>query len=169
MSRLIHFMKCRNFRAKAVRKAVTLPICVCFAAMLALTAAERAPAKTPKTPKAAKTAKASKTQHLQPAENIFTNSQILRIEVEIPEEGLRTLRSYRWEGFGGGRQEKRPSVAATVREGGKTYTDVAVHLKGAAGSFRPVDDHPALTLNFDKNVKGQTFHGLERISAAKKK
>src|SRR4030095_10780611 len=44
------------------------------------------------------------------------------------------------------------------------YTDVAIHLKGAAGSFRPIDADPSLTLNFDKHVKGQTFHGLQRMS-----
>src|SRR5262249_6524698 len=43
-------------------------------------------------------------------------------------------------------------------------TSVAVHLKGAAGSFRPVDDLPAMTLNFDKFVPGQNFHGLHKIS-----
>jgi hypothetical protein len=41
---------------------------------------------------------------------------------------------------------------------------VTVHLKGAAGSFRPVDQRPALTLNFEKHVPGQTFHGLRKIS-----
>jgi hypothetical protein len=114
----------------------------------------------------AKTAKTGKGKHVQPTENIFTNSQVLRIEIEIPEAGMQTLRAYNWQGFagGGGDEQKRPTAKATVREGGKTYTDVAIHLKGAAGSFRPVDSNPALTLNFDKNVKGQTFHGLERIS-----
>jgi len=39
-----------------------------------------------------------------------------------------------------------------------------VHLKGSYGSFRPVDDKPALTLNFDKWAEGQRFHGLQKIS-----
>src|SRR2546426_464197 len=58
----------------------------------------------------------------------------------------------------------RVPVPATVREGTLVYTNVAVHLKGAAGSFRPVDDKPGLTLNFDKLAKGQRFHGLGKIS-----
>jgi hypothetical protein len=37
-------------------------------------------------------------------------------------------------------------------------------LKGAAGSFRDVDNKPSFTLNFDKHVKGQTFRGIERLS-----
>jgi spore coat protein H len=115
-------------------------------------------------PGATKAKKAGKGNHPQPTEDIFTNTQVLRIQIEIPDEAMKILRGYRWEGFGGGVQDKRPSVKATVREGDKVYTDVAVHLKGAAGSFRSIDSNPALTFNFDKHVKGQTFHGLERIS-----
>jgi hypothetical protein len=41
---------------------------------------------------------------------------------------------------------------------------VAVHLKGAYGSFRPLDEKPGFTLNFDKFSDGQLFHGLRKIS-----
>src|SRR5207249_5753789 len=58
---------------------------------------------------------------------------------------------------------KKKNVLATVREGDRVYTNVAVHLKGHLGSFRPVDSKPAFTLNFDKNAKGQRFHGLQKI------
>jgi len=58
---------------------------------------------------------------------------------------------------------ERTNVLATVREGNNVYTNVAVHLKGHLGSFRPVDSKPAFTLNFDKNAKGQRFHGLQKI------
>ncbi|MBI3413750.1 MAG: CotH kinase family protein [Verrucomicrobia bacterium] len=108
--------------------------------------------------------KESKKKFTEPAENIFTNNQIFRLQIEIPEKGLETLRGYQFRGWGGGAQDERPSVKCTVREGDKVYTDVAVHLKGAAGSFRPVDANPGLTLNFAKHVKGQTFHGWQRIS-----
>lgn len=69
----------------------------------------------------------------------------------------------RRSGWGGG-DSQRPDVRATVREGAKIYTNVAIHLKGAAGSFRSVDQNPCLTLNFDKFAKGQRFHGLQKIS-----
>ena len=46
---------------------------------------------------------------------------------------------------------------------GTAYQAVGVHLKGAAGSFRNVDDKPALTLNFDRFVEHQRFHGLDKI------
>ena len=106
--------------------------------------------------------KTDKPKHGQIEEGLFTNSQVLRIEIEIPEQGIEALRDSPQRAWG--RAEKRPTVKAIVREGGTVYKDVAIHLKGAAGSFRSVDDDPALTLNFDKHVKGQTFHGLERFS-----
>ncbi|MBI3416568.1 MAG: CotH kinase family protein [Verrucomicrobia bacterium] len=62
------------------------------------------------------------------------------------------------------RRRERPEVLATVREGGQVFTNVALHLKGAAGSFRPLDDKPALTLNFAKHAHGQRFHGYSKIS-----
>jgi hypothetical protein len=42
-------------------------------------------------------------------------------------------------------------------------TNVALHLKGAAGSFRGVDDKPAFTVNFGRFADGQRFHGLQKI------
>jgi spore coat protein H len=43
---------------------------------------------------------------------------------------------------------------------------VAIHLKGAAGSFRHFDDKPGLTLNMDKFVDDQKFHGLDKFHLA---
>lgn len=43
------------------------------------------------------------------------------------------------------------------------FTDVAIKLKGAAGSFRDLNDRPALTLNMDKFHDGQSFHGLDKF------
>lgn len=88
-----------------------------------------------------------------------------RIEIDIKEEDVDTLRGYSWRGWGGQSQvQARPEVLATVREGGTVYTNVALHQKGSAGSFRPIDDKPALTLNFSKQAKGQSFHGLSKLS-----
>jgi hypothetical protein len=105
---------------------------------------------------ASKTHKADRNR-----ENIFTNGVLPRIQIEIPEEGLATLRKYQWQ-FG--QSVERENVRATVREGQTVYTNVAVHLKGAAGSFRSVEQNPAMTLHFDKFVSGQRFHGLSKIS-----
>ena len=87
---------------------------------------------------------------------------MVRIQIEIPQEGIDTLRQYNWRGQRRGDIQERETVKGTSA-GGRVYRDVAIHLKGAAGSFRPIDDRPALTLNFDKFVKGQTFHGLQNF------
>ena len=97
-------------------------------------------------------------------EDLFTHSAPFRIQIEIGEKEMEILRDYHWRGWGGASSSERPSVKATVKEGGRIYKDVSIHMKGAAGSFRPIDDNPALTLHFDKHVKGQTFHGLKRFS-----
>jgi spore coat protein H len=88
---------------------------------------------------------------------------LFRIHIEIASNDVQVLRGYLWHGWHG-RQQERPQVVVTVHEGGVTYTDVALHLKGAAGSFRPFDDKPALTLNFNKHARGQKFHGYSKIS-----
>jgi spore coat protein CotH len=72
------------------------------------------------------------------------------------------MASLRGTGWGNG--EQRPVVKAMIQEGGVLYTNVAVHLKGAAGSFRSVDDDPCFTLNFEKFAPSQSFHGLHKLS-----
>lgn len=93
--------------------------------------------------------------------DLFDGTDIVRISITIPESGMQSLRRQRGWGGGGG---ERPQTKATVSDGTTTYKDVAIHLKGAAGSFRPVDANPGMTLNFDKFVKGQKFHGIEKLS-----
>ena len=90
-------------------------------------------------------------------------ADLWRMHIEIAPKDVETLRGYYWNGRGGQHQE-RPEVLAAVREGGTVYTKVALHLKGAAGSFRPFDDKPALTLNFSRHTPNQRFHGYDKIS-----
>jgi hypothetical protein len=82
----------------------------------------------------------------------FVSGRIPHIYIDIPKTNIDSLR-----------RDARKYVPATFRDGDVVYTNVAVRLKGAAGSFRSIDDRPALTLNFDKYTKGQNFHGLEKI------
>jgi spore coat protein H len=77
---------------------------------------------------------------------------IPRIQIAIPADGIQGLRD-----------DRRKNVKATVVENGVTWSNVLVHIKGAAGSTRSVDDKPALTLTMGKFVKGQRFHGLEKF------
>lgn len=62
------------------------------------------------------------------------------------------------------REAPRTYVPARLREDAQgADLEVAVKLKGAAGSFREVDDRPALTLDVNRLVRGQRFHGLVRL------
>jgi hypothetical protein len=94
------------------------------------------------------------------ADDLFTGP-VPNLRIEIPPEGVETLRRYHqvWRQT----RPERIDVRATVREAdGRTYSDVAVHLKGSF-SFQPFDAKPSLTLNFDKFVPGRRFHGLTKI------
>ena len=61
------------------------------------------------------------------------------------------------------RKVPRGYVPATVTLDGEVCRNVAVHLKGATGSFRPVDDKPGLTLSFDRFRPGTRFRGLRKL------
>jgi len=84
-------------------------------------------------------------------DKFFKSHPILAIEIEIGPKEMDALR-----------REPRKYVKATVKEGATVFKDVGVHLKGAAGSFRGVDDKPGLTLNMDKFVDDQKFHGMDK-------
>ena len=106
-------------------------------------------------------ATAAKPRPADAAAALFAATNVLRIEIEIPPPALESLRSQR--GFFD-RSTNREKVQVTIREGGRTYTNVTAQLKGAAGSFRAIDNKPAFTLNFEKLANGQNFHGLEKLS-----
>ncbi|WCJ58432.1 CotH kinase family protein [Fontisphaera persica] len=88
----------------------------------------------------------------RPGANLFTNGPIPRIQIEISREAYESLR-----------RNPRQNVSATVKEGGKTYLNVALHLKGAAGSFRPVDNKPGMMLHFGRHTPDQRFHGMLKV------
>lgn len=87
-----------------------------------------------------------------PGEALFRTNGVLRMSIQLDKAALESLR-----------REPRKYVAGTVTEGADTYPQVAIHLKGAAGSFRNVDDKPALTLHFGKYVPDGRFYGLRKI------
>ena len=83
---------------------------------------------------------------------MFTNGPIRQIQIEIPPAEMAALR-----------RDSRKYVRATIREGAAIWQPVGAHLKGSTGSFRSLDDKPALTLNFAKFAPDQRFHGLRKI------
>jgi spore coat protein CotH len=63
-------------------------------------------------------------------------------------------------------REPRKYVKCTLAEGDATYTDVGIHIKGAAGSWRDLNDKPGLTLNMDKFNDGQRYRGMDKFHLA---
>ncbi len=99
----------------------------------------------------------------QPLADLFSGTNLLRIDIVVPEAGMAALRSYNWDSAHPNPTD-RPYALARVNARGNVFTNVAVHLKGSFGSFRPVDNFPGLTLNFDKFAPGQEFAGLHKLS-----
>ena len=87
-----------------------------------------------------------------PGAELFTNPVLPRLRITIGPEDMARLR-----------RDGRQNVPALVQEGPVSFERVAIHLKGARGSFRSLDEKPALTLNFTKFTAGQHFHGLSKI------
>lgn len=89
---------------------------------------------------------------LESAAELFKRGEVLNVKVEIAPREWSALKA-----------DHRQDARCTVREGTNTYKSVGVHLKGAAGSFRELDDKPALTLTFNRFEPGLRFHGLRKI------
>jgi len=87
-----------------------------------------------------------------PGADLFTNGAIHQLRIDIDPADVARLR-----------REPGEFVRATVRESGEVYAPVAVRLRGSVGSFRPVDDKPGLTLEFQRFNGSRRFHGLRRI------
>lgn len=86
------------------------------------------------------------------ADALFTNGSLLHLKIELPASNVTAL-------------AKTPHkyVYGTLREGEAVYTDVAIHLKGSFGSFRPIHDQPGFTLNFSAFESSSNFHGLKKF------
>jgi len=94
----------------------------------------------------------AKSKKPAPGAEIFDRPTVLDFEIHLGETNWQALANH-----------PRDYTAATVIVNGVTYPDVAVKLKGAAGSFRSIDDHPALTLHFSKWAEGRRVFGLRRL------
>jgi spore coat protein H len=88
-------------------------------------------------------------------EDFFKDSKILQLTIEIDKKDTESLQ-----------REPRKYVKATFKDGDKEYKKVGVHIKGAAGSWQGIDAKPGLTLNMDKFVEDQLYHGLDKFHLA---
>jgi spore coat protein CotH len=114
-------------------------------AVFACVAAAAAPADSPKAESAA-----------DPISQFFAADKVYELTIDLGKAEADALR-----------REAKKYVRATLKEGDAVAgRDVGVHLKGSAGSFRGLDDKPGLTLNMDKFVAGQRFHGMDKFHLA---
>ena len=98
----------------------------------------------------------------KPGEEIdafFKEQPIVELNIEIGSKEMDALR-----------REPRKYVRAKLIERVKgmdvVYDGVGVHCKGAAGSFRGIDDKAGLTLNMDKFDNVKLFHGMDKFHLA---
>jgi len=85
----------------------------------------------------------------------FKDGKVLQLNIEIDKKETDSLR-----------KEPRKYVKAVLKDGDKEYKDLGIHLKGAAGSFRGIDDKPGLTLNMNKFNDGQLYRGMDKFHLA---
>jgi spore coat protein H len=95
---------------------------------------------------------AAENPKADPSAEFFKSGPIPRFAITLDDENLKQLRG-----------NDRSYVHCAIKDGSTAYSDVGIHLKGAAGSYRGFDDKPALTLKFDKFAKGQKFYGLDKL------
>jgi hypothetical protein len=98
--------------------------------------------------------------HSDESQAFFDSRDVPDLKIDVGDAGLASLR----------KDPRKPVRATVIERVGKgdavratVYRDVAVHLKGGSGSFRPVDDRPAITLDFHEFHPGQQFHGLDKV------
>lgn len=86
------------------------------------------------------------------AARFFRDGPVPTLKITVPDEGLA-----KWK------EDPRAYVECTVSDGKTVYEGVGIKLKGAIGSFRSLDDKPALTLRFAKFGGDVMFHGMEKV------
>lgn len=87
------------------------------------------------------------------SDELFEQEANLKIKIELSPQQEQLLR-----------EDPRRYVRVKLIENDKTeYPDVALKLKGAAGSFQDLEGKPGFTLNAGKFTKSQRFHALEKF------
>lgn len=92
------------------------------------------------------------------ATDLYFSGPLVHLELSVCEKDVEKIH-----------QENRPYVPCTLLEKDaqgnllREYKDVAIKLKGAAGSFQGFHEKPGLTIRPDKLLKKQKFHGLSKF------
>src|SRR6266404_4137503 len=90
-------------------------------------------------------------RHPMPGDELFNDDKIRTFRIEVTEPALSALQ-----------RDNRAYVRGTATEGGRTYADVGVHLKGM-GSFRPLNEKPSFVVKFDRYTPSQRYLGLSKF------
>ena len=106
---------------------------------------------------AAKPGKSAKTEGEKHAKHRAAQAELFRgliptIQFEIAEDEIKALQD-----------DPRRYVEGRMIVGDKTFKGVAMKLKGASGSFQPIDQKPAWTVNLDKFKGAERFQGLTKF------
>lgn len=92
------------------------------------------------------------------ATDLYFSGPLVHLELSVSEKDVEKIH-----------EENRPYVPCTLLEKDAKgnllmeYKDVAIKLKGAAGSFQGFHEKPGLTIRPDKLLKKQKFHGLSKF------
>ena len=84
--------------------------------------------------------------------DVFHPAPVHRFSIELPADSIQKLQ-----------ENNRTYVRGTLREGGESWANVGIHIKGSAGSLRPLDDKPAFTIKIDKFLPVQRYRGLRKL------
>ena len=75
-----------------------------------------------------------------------------RVEIQLDENPLAALR-----------KAPRTDVVARAQIDGHPVVELSLHLKGATGSFRPIDDRPSFTLSTSKRSGSERILGTTKL------
>ena len=150
MSHRPHHTRPRSGSPFPCAVAVLLGALGCFAAVIAQPPV--APAQVPTAEPAAQPTSQAATDPTVEFFNPASTTPIPELEIRLTNEDMQKLRD-----------NPRGWVPCVLLENGREIGMVGVKLKGAAGSTRPVDDRPALTINTEK-IDGSSVPGGKRLS-----
>lgn len=129
-----------------LQRAVCLVVVSC--ATLLLAADQSADSPAPKAKKVAKDKDGARAKEIA----TFFDGPLQRFEFEIKPETMQQLRD-----------TPRAYSEVKFNVANETWKNVALKLKGADGSFKPIDDKPGLTLDFDKFKGASRYHGQKKF------
>ncbi len=90
---------------------------------------------------------------LDPARTFFAAGEVVHVAITLTEADRKQLR-----------EKPREYVPAALRLDGKmAWARIGIKLKGAAGSFREIDDRPGFTVHLGKFGDTNRCHGLQRF------